>query len=123
MSGRNNLLGKHSSQVHVSSRSSKKIKTAGGEFRRDESGLYHYRNMSHNHVAYALKDAIKNRPGVAWFWFNETPAPMFPKDTPKTLLARWETWRRAYRDDRGLLVISTGGFLSCLLKLAGAYNY
>ena len=100
----------------------KKIRTTGGEFKQDESGLYHYRNISHNHVGNALKDAIENRPGVAWFWFNETPAPMFPKDTPKTLLARWKTWRKAYQDDRGALVIGYGSFLSCFLKLARTYN-
>ncbi|OGN00730.1 MAG: hypothetical protein A3I26_03810 [Candidatus Yanofskybacteria bacterium RIFCSPLOWO2_02_FULL_43_10] len=100
----------------------KVIKTVGGEFRQDESGLYHYKNISHNHVFDALKDAIKNRPGVTWFWFNETPAPIFLKDTPKVLLARWEAWRKAYQSDRGGLVIGTSHFLSVLLKMSRAYN-
>lgn len=100
----------------------KVVRTSKGEFRQDKSGLYHYKNISHNHVTNALKDAIQNRPGVAWFWFNDTPAPMFPKDTPDTLQARWETWRKAYQNDRGPLIVGTGSFLSCFLKLAGTYN-
>lgn len=100
----------------------KVVKTSKGEFRKDKSGLYHYRNISHHHMSDALKDAIKNRPGVAWFWFNDTPAPMFPKDTPETLLTRWETWRKAYQDDRGGLICGTGSFLSCFLKLADTHN-
>ena len=83
-----------------------KKKTARGVYRQDSSGLWHYAHMKLGHVEMAIKDAIKHRPGVAWFWFNGTPSPIFIDDDVDALLMRWEAWRLAYQGDVHQLLIS-----------------
>lgn len=66
------------------------MKTDRGVFRRDRSGLYHYEHLSGvGSVFQATADAIKYRPkSAAWFWFNETPAPIYFGDSANDLVRR-----------------------------------
>ena len=86
-----------------------------GKFVRDATGVYHYTPSTPSDLGQAADEAIRTKPKTrpAWFWFNDTPAPIYPNDKPADLLVRWEEWRRAYH---------SGGkedFLKCLINLAG----
>ena len=70
-----------------------------GVFNKDASGLWHYRYTKQTTVYEAAKDAIKYKPGAAWFWFNGTPAPIMIGDTAGKLVARWKVWRSDYEKD------------------------
>lgn len=71
-----------------------------GCFKKDESGLWHYRCGSACTVTEAADDALSGRPkGVAWFWFTGTPCPIFQSDSdPKTLSDRWEDWQKSFEN-------------------------
>lgn len=75
------------------------IKTNHGFFVEDGSGLWHYRHRDFGHVTSAAQDAIEHKPSVAWFWFNDTPAPMYSEDSVDVLVNRWEEWRCAYQQE------------------------
>lgn len=87
------------------------VKTEKGEFRKDPSGLFHYKHdpgvvmyrAAEDAIEYAGKDATP-----AWFWFNGIPTPIYPNDTLQTLLERYEVFRRANH---------TGQLLELLEKL------
>lgn len=66
-------------------------------FSRDQSGLFHFRwEVTGTTVEDAAIEAIRNRPkGPAWFWFNDTPTPIYSDDSPDTLVERWRQWRVA----------------------------
>jgi hypothetical protein len=89
------------------------VKTDLGTFTQDSAGLWHYKHEKTGTVHEAAEDAIRHKPEVAWFWFNDTPAPIFPADNIEALVGRWMHWRRAHQN---------GGenFLSCLLRLSQA---
>lgn len=74
-------------------------KTALGRYREDFSGLWHYQFNSLGNGYQAAEDAIANRPGPTWFWFNGTPCPIFVTDNVKSLVERWASWRRSYQDN------------------------
>lgn len=82
-------------------------------FRRDRAGLYHYVPHDSLTLGESAEEAIEIRPKArpAWFWFNNSPAPIYPEDSVQNLLDRWSQWRLAYQshDDK---------FLGCLLALA-----
>lgn len=71
------------------------LKTATGHWRKDPSGLWHYKNDGvGNNVSGAADNAIREpAPGPAWFWFNDTPAPIYVGDTTEVLVQRWQHWR------------------------------
>lgn len=74
------------------------MKTAVGVFIQDPSGLWHYRHLgAAGHVNSAVADAIEHRIGPAWFWFNDTPAPIFLSDTVESLVKRWSEWRSSHQ--------------------------
>lgn len=78
-----------------------------GMFIADPSGLMHYRfELGAGHVSTALEDALANRPKnrASWFWFNGTPAPIYPEDTMQTLHRRWSEWRDSYQTEHGSLL-------------------
>lgn len=50
---------------------------------------------------------LRSRP--AWFWFNDTPAPIAPDDSVSSLVDRWHIWREA-------LACRSCGALSALLE-------
>ncbi len=81
-------------------------KTDQGSFREDLSGLWHYQPEAGCNVEQAVEDALKNRPGVAWFWFNGTFCPIFTTDNVDALLRRWEQWRKIYQSDPGESLIT-----------------
>ena len=80
-------------------------KTEYGYFAQDVSGLYHYKLQSFaGHITIAAEDAIKHKPkSPAWFWFNDTPAPIKPEDIASVLIERWEIWRRHQQNIRCFL--------------------
>ena len=78
-------------------------KTELGMFVQDESGMWHYRYEGPGRISVATEDAIKNNPGVAWFWFNGTPAPILKNDTPDSLYNRWVEWRNAFQKSPAIL--------------------
>lgn len=81
-------------------------RTIKGEFRKDQSGLWHYSYKSLGTVHSAAQDAINHHPAEpAWFWFNDTPAPMFTGDTLADLVNRWGVWRASIqsRSSSGVL--------------------
>ena len=92
----------------------KKRKTPdeAGFYFRDSSGLYHFHPRYGASALKASKAAIKARPprGVAWFWFQQIPTPIFRGDGWRELLKRSEEWREA--------VNSRGALLSLLKQLA-----
>jgi hypothetical protein len=70
--------------------------TVNGRFRKDRSGLWHYAHTSMGTVYSAAHDAIDYRPAESsWFWFNDTPAPMYTSDSIGSLVGRWSAWRTA----------------------------
>ena len=72
-----------------------------GSFKKDKSGLFHYRHESGGSVCSAVEIALSIRPRTkpCWFWFGGTPAQMVKGDTPETLYRRWLEWRDAYQKD------------------------
>lgn len=66
-------------------------------FFQDKSGLWHFRwKVGGTTVMDAAKVAIDDYPEEpAWFWFNETPAPIYLDDSPEDLVHRWEKWGKA----------------------------
>ena len=71
------------------------MKTRIGVYLQDASGLWHYRHTDvTGHVNDAARDAIEYRIGPSWFWFNDTPAPIYNTDDSGSLLERWKAWRK-----------------------------
>ena len=91
------------------------MKTKYGRFTQDFSGLWHYTTEAAGvHISVAAQDALEKYAGmgIAWFWFNDTPAPIYVSDNnTETLLGRWEEWRKSYQD---------GKLLHQLLELANS---
>ncbi len=87
--------------------------TQRGFYRQDLSGLWHYTYAGLGHISGACEDALRQAPpGPAWFWFNDTPAPILSGDTPGTLHERWFDWRADYQSGKllkRLLAFSLGG--------------
>jgi hypothetical protein len=71
--------------------------TTLGCFVRDPCGLWHYHfERVSGTVFTAADDAVANRPdGAAWFWFNDTHAPMHTGDSGDALHTRWQEWRES----------------------------
>lgn len=88
--------------------------TIYGRFLQDKSGAYHYAYaQAVGYVDDAARDALRFRPTApAWFWFNGTPAPIYPLDTCEKLVRRWIEWREAYQREGG------HGLLRCLEELS-----
>jgi hypothetical protein len=88
-------------------------RTVNGEFRKDRSGLWHYVNTK-DALPFCIVDAIQNRPtGPVWFWFSNTPAPIFPEDVQDhtRLYNRWLEWGNSHHNDECKI-------LTPLLKMA-----
>ncbi len=82
------------------------FKTKLGAFRQDKAGIWHYgcRTLP-CHVSTALDDALSNRPiGATWFWWLDTPAPMYEGDTVQMLYTRWDKWREDFLKDHQSLL-------------------
>jgi hypothetical protein len=76
------------------------LRTAKGTFTPDQSGLYHYANSdTRTKLEEAAKDATTNPPKPAWFWYAETPCPIFIGDDTDALVKRWRQWRDSVEDD------------------------
>lgn len=74
---------------------------------KDKSDLWHtpryYLDEDHElpplpTVFDVIKVVVANHPSPCWFWFNDTPAPIFERDTQEDLYARWSEWRGAYQE-------------------------
>lgn len=99
------------------------LSTQCGAFLMDQAGLWHFENYQAGTVSEAARDAVANRPrnrdaspSPAWFWFDETPAPMFRDDTADALVLRWEAWRFDYQTGNGRLLLRR------LLMLSGRWS-
>lgn len=68
----------------------------------DSSLLRHFTFPVPVNLNDALTGAIslygRTKPTATWFWFNGTPAPIQPDDTPDTLGHRWARWRAAHQN-------------------------
>lgn len=74
-------------------------KTGSGIYIKDKSGLWHYK-VDIGHIDNAIDDVLKHKPKEAtWFWFNDTPAPIFSGDTKETLYIRWNEWRDTFQQN------------------------
>ena len=63
-------------------------------FREDPSGLWHHWSGDTTDIQVAAAEACRHLNGrAAWFWWQNTFAPILPDDTPEALLRRWEDWR------------------------------
>jgi hypothetical protein len=73
------------------------VRTLRGGFFTDADSEWHYQQEeAGGTVDMAAQDAIGHRPaGACWFWFNNTPTPLFPTDTTEQLVQRWWKWREA----------------------------
>ena len=78
-----------------------------GKYTMDNSGLWHYEPNPGESIKGAIKDAIKSKPPVAaWFWFNDTPSPIFVEDSGETLYERWLNWREAIQNNNRALPLA-----------------
>lgn len=77
----------------------------------DPSLLRHFEAPAGANLSDALTHAIRLygriRVTATWFWFNGTPAPIQPDDTPDTLGHRYSVWRAAYQQGQLLQIITT----------------
>jgi hypothetical protein len=83
------------------------MKSNIGEFKRDQSGLLHYRPTIIVGMGELLIDAIKlasEYKTPVWFWYNGTPAPIIPNDTKESLRERWCKWREDYQNNHASLL-------------------
>lgn len=93
-------------------------KTELGNYRQDASGLWHYQCTGQGSVRVALGDALKNRPDAAsWFWWNDTPSPIFATDDAESLFHRWYEWRLTFQKGQASMLV-----LALLEKLAPKTN-
>jgi hypothetical protein len=80
------------------------------EWKQDRAGVRHWvgrlgsgdSGTSVYDAAMKCLDTRPARPAVgddepAWFWFNETPAPIAEGDGARSLSRRWIAWREAYQ--------------------------
>ena len=81
------------------------IRTASGHWSKDQSGLWHYKNDRADDVTGAVHNALREpAPGPAWFWFNDTPVPIYAGDTDQALVQRWRHWLAMIQHNEKLLL-------------------
>ena len=65
-----------------------------------ENGISHYECSEVTPLSGALIDALEHCPkGPSWFWWEDTPAVIYPRDDELDLYYRWIEWRTAYEAD------------------------